>query len=238
MHLVCLQINTTDDFEVNFEKLSNIIQDSPKHSIILASELILTGYAYNDFEFANVITARAIEKLLELSLNKTIIITMIYTENNQTYNKLFVFDNCKIVHTQSKSELFVLNDEKVYFTSGSYDDIHIFEINGIKFGALICFELRFTAFWEKLKGADIILVPAMWGINRKDHYETLTKALAIANQCFVMASDSANDDMAKASGIITPFGVETRDDTKEVIEADIDFDEIKKMRRYMNVRIC
>ena len=31
-----------------------------------------------------------------------------------------------------------------------------------KIATLICFELRFPALWEQIKGADIILNPAMW----------------------------------------------------------------------------
>jgi len=105
----------------------------------------------------------------------------------------------KIIHTQSKAELFVLNDERKYFLAGDEKDIKIIEIDGLKIASLICFELRFIRLWEKLKGADIIFIPAMWGILRKEHLETLSKALAIANQCFVIVSNSANDNMAKSS---------------------------------------
>lgn len=72
---------------------------------------------------------------------------------------------------------------------------------------------------------------------RKEHFETLTKALAIINQCYVIASDSANDDMAKGSGIITPFGEELRDDNSESITKKFDRTLITKMRRYLNIGI-
>jgi predicted amidohydrolase len=77
----------------------------------------------------------------------------------------------------------------------------------------------------------------MWGKNRKEHFETLTKALAITNQCYVIASDSANEDMAKGSGIITPFGEEFRDDKSELITQKFDKTLITKMRRYLNIGI-
>jgi predicted amidohydrolase len=83
-----------------------------------------------------------------------------------------------------------MNDERKYFKAGEIEDIKVIKLGELKIASLICFELRFTELWEKLKGADIIFVPAMWGTLRKEHYETLTKALAIANQCFVVASDS------------------------------------------------
>jgi len=55
------------------------------------------------------------------------------------------------------------------------------------------------------------------------------------NQCFVIAANSANDDMAKSSAIITPFGEVFRDDRKVLICKTCDLNEIKKMRRYMDI---
>jgi len=75
----------------------------------------------------------------------------------------------------------------------------------------------------------------MWGKPRRDNFLALTKALAIMNQCYVLASNSKNSDMAKGSGIINPFGVEFRDDKKNILITDFDKKEIKKMRKYMNI---
>lgn len=63
----------------------------------------------------------------------------------------------------------------------------------------------------------------------------MTKALAIANQCYVLTANSANDDMAKGSGIISPWGDETRDDNKEIITAQMDLSEIKRVRKYIDI---
>lgn len=214
-----------------------LIKQSNQNSLILAPELCLSGYSYDNLEKAVNITVQAIPLLQELSTEKIISLTMTTKENEKYFNTLFVFYKGEIVHTQSKYKLFPLGDEEKYFTNGAFDDIKVIEIDGIKIATLICFELRFTPLWEKLKGADIILVPAMWGKIRKEHYETLTKALAIANQCYVIASDSSNDDMAKSSGIINPFGEEYRDDNSESITQKFDINLITKMRRYINIGI-
>ena len=75
----------------------------------------------------------------------------------------------------------------------------------------------------------------MWGIKRKDHYETISKALALVNQCFVVACNSADDNMAKGSAIINPFGIVKKDDENEIIEDFFDKNEIKKVRTYINI---
>lgn len=237
MNLVTLQFKTTNDFNWNLDYVETLISKSPLNSFIVAPELALNGYAYNRMDDAVEITNKAIEVFKKLSVNKTIAITMTTQKGSQYFNTLHIFYKGEIVHTQSKIQLFVLNDEKLHFTPGLLDEMKVIDLDGFKVGAMICFEIRFISYWQRLRGADLIIVPAMWGRPRKDHFETLTKALAIANQCFVIASGSANDDMAKGSAIISPFGEEYRDDKKELISRLVDLQEITKMRNHMNVGI-
>jgi len=235
--VVALQLKTKKDFDKNLQNLIKKIKKVSNDSFVVAPELLLSGYAYDRFDEAVSITKKAIKELTKLSIKKTISITMITKQNGSYYNTFYIFYKGKIVHTQSKYKLFVLNDEKKYFASGAEEDIKVFRVGELKVATLICFELRFIDLWKKLQGADIIIIPAMWGVLRKENLETLSRALAVMNQCFVVVSNSANSDMAKSSGIITPFGVECRDDSKKIISQVIDLKEIKKMRRYMNVGI-
>ncbi len=237
MNLTALQLKTSENFSKNLHKLIKNIQKTDDNTLILAPELFLSGYAYERLPEAVEIGLKALKRLKKLSFNKIIAITLTTKEDDKYFNTLHILYNGEIVHKQSKHKLFVMNDERKHFTPGDKNDISIIEIEGIKIAALICFELRFPELWEKIKGADIILVPAMWGLLRKDNFETLTKALAVANQCFVLASDSANDNMARSSAVISPFGNVTMNDKAKLISKEIDLKEIKKMRRYLNVGI-
>ena len=235
MNLIALQVKTSDDFQKNLEHLKELILECEDNSIILAPEIALSGFCYDRMEEAAKFSIKAIEELKMLAINKTIALTFITKKNEKFYNTLHIFNNQKSIHTQSKMQLFPLGNELEHFSAGNEDDIKIIEIDGIKIATLICFELRFPRLWEKVKGADIILNPAMWGLKRKDHYETISKSLALINQCFVVASNSADDNMAKGSGIISPFGNVTRDDKKEIVVEKIDLEEIKKVRKYINI---
>ena len=237
MNLIALQLKTSNNFEKNLTKLIKYINKTPSNSFILAPELYLNGYAYDRLDDAVDISNKAIKILKKLSRNKTISLTLTTKKDKQYYNTLHIFHKGKIVHTQSKNKLFVLNDEIKNFTPGDEKDIKIIDIDGIKVAAIICFELRFIDFWKKLQGADIILIPSMWGKLRKQNFETLTRAIAVADQCFVIAANSANDDMAKSSAIISPFGHRILDDNKKILTLNANFKEIKKMRRYMRVGI-
>ena len=235
MKLIALQIKTTPNFQDNLDYLKELINSCEDNSLILAPELALSGFAYDNMELAAQFSIKAIEELKGLSINKTIALTFIVNHENKYFNTLYIFHNQNIIHTQSKAQLFPLGNELEYFSAGNIDDIKIIEINGLKIATLICFELRFPKLWERIKGADIILNPAMWGIKRKDHYETISKSLALVNQCFVIACNSADDNMAKGSAIINPFGIVKKDDNLEIIEEKFDLDEIKKVRTYINI---
>jgi predicted amidohydrolase len=235
MKLISLQIKTSENFQDNLEHLKKLILSCEENSMILAPEIALTGFCYDRMEEASIFNETAIEEIRALAVNKTIALTFITKKDDKYFNTLHVFHNSKSIHSQSKMQLFPLGNELEYFSPGNEEDIKILDIDGIKVATLICFELRFPRLWEKIKGADIILNPAMWGLKRKDHYETISKSLALVNQCFVIASNSADEKMAKGSAIISPFGNVTKDDEKEIIIENIDLNEIKKVRKYINI---
>ncbi len=235
MNLVSLQLETKDNFEENLENFKKQISSCKKNSLILAPELPIVGFAYDKMQEASDFSLKAIEVLKEFSEEKIIVFTTIIKENNKFYNRLFMIKDRKIIHNQDKIKLFPLGNEDKFFTPSKKNNIEIININGIKIAVLICFELRFPSLWEQIKGADIILNPAMWGIKRKDHYESISKALALVNQAFVVASNSANSNMAKGSAIITPFGDTIKDDSKTILEKEFSKDEILKIRKYIDI---
>lgn len=235
MKLIALQTKTKKEFKKNLNHLKKLILSCDDNSFILAPELCLTGFSYDRMDEASEFAQKAKKKIKKLSKDKTIAISFIEKEDLDYYNTLYIFHNKKIIHRQAKHKLFTLGDETNYFAKGKLDNMKIIDINGIKVAVLICFELRFPEYWLKVLGADLILNPSMWGEKRKTHYETLTKALAIANQCYVLASNSANENMAKGSGIISPWGDEYRDDKKELISHEMDLLEISKIRKYINI---
>ncbi len=235
MNLIALQIKTSQDFTKNLEHLKELIIKCPNDSIILAPEIVLSGFCYNKMQEAADFSIIAIEQIKKLALNKTIALTLISKKDDKFFNTLYIFDKQEIIHTQSKVKLFPLGNELENFSAGYKEDIKIIEINGIKIATLICFELRFPELWQKVLGADIILNPAMWGIKRKDHYETISKSLALVNQCFVLAANSADLNMAKGSAIISPFGDVFKNDKKEIVLKKIDLDEVSKVRKYINI---
>lgn len=235
--IVSLCFETDQDFSKNLDRLITLIDRSAEDAIIVAPEVALSGFAYERFDEAAVFTPHALEKLAQHVKNRLVIFTAITKEGENFYNTAYVLHQDKILHHQSKAKLFALGSEHEYFTPGEIKSISPFIFEGIRIGILICFELRFKPLWQQLEGCDIITVPAQWGKLRSDHFITLTNALAVMNQCYVIASDAANADTSAMSGIITPFGGEIRNSGAEALTSHYEARTVESMRRYLNVGI-
>ncbi len=236
-NLVSLQFASSSDYEANLNLLVSLVDESEENSFIVAPEVCLTDYDYDNFEKAINFTPYAIEKLLLHVRNKTLIFTTVERREDGIYNVAKVLHNSQVVYSQPKAKLFKFGEEHHHFLSGNEKDVKPFEINGIKIGIMICFELRFKDFWQQLEGCDIIAIPSRWGKLRSQNFISLTNALAIINQCYIVASDSSNKDFTAQSGIITPFGQEKRNGSLKLLSMPFEPQEIKKMRRYMDVGI-
>ncbi|HGZ70698.1 MAG TPA: carbon-nitrogen hydrolase family protein [Nitratifractor sp.] len=230
-----LQLKTLPSYKKNLSKLIEALNKAPKSAIIVAPELYLTGFDYDNIEEACSFSEEAIATLQKLLTTQTLVLTLFRKVDNNIVNQAAVIHNRTVVHKQNKHKLFKLGNEHHHFNAGNGEDIALFEINGIKFGLLICFELRFKELWQKLEGADIICIPSQWGEPRKRHLEILGNALAVMNQCFVLVCNSADETMAKSSAIYSPMGGTTLNDASEKIEHSIDLQEIKLMRRYISL---
>jgi predicted amidohydrolase len=57
------------------------------------------------------------------------------------------------------------------------------------------------------------------------------------NQCYVVASDSKNEECTAQSGIINPQGEAIRNEDQEILFLEYSKKEIQLMRRYMDVGI-
>jgi len=224
-----------DAYEKNLEKLLFEINKADRGSIVLAPELCLTNFSFSDMQKASVFGELALEKILKLSEDKLISFSLTTKRGGEYFNTAVICYNKKIVYKRDKYKLFKFGDEHRYFQEGREEDIKIVEINGVRFAILICFEIRFIELWQKIQGADVILVPALWGKLRKRQLEIISESLAVVNQAYVIVANSKNSDMASSSAIISPFGEVIRDDSKDFLEMDFSKSEIKKMRRYMDV---
>jgi predicted amidohydrolase len=235
--LCSLLFETKPNYNTNLQTLLTLINQTQEKSLIVAPEVCLTAYDYDNFDEVLAFSPHAIQEIKKASQNKIIILTIIEKRDGKVFNFAKVFHNGEVVYERAKARLFRFGDEHKYMSEGTDKDIKIIEIDGIKIAIFICFELRFKELWIKSEGADVIAVPSYWGVLRTEHFKALTQSLAIINQCFVVASDSMDEECTKMSGIINPQGEVLRNGNKPCLEVDYNKKEISLMRRYMDIGI-
>ena len=87
-----------------------------------------------------------------------------------------------------------------------------FDVAGVKFGASVCYDLRFSALYTSLsEWCSVGVVIANWPDSRREHWFTLLKARAIENQMFMIGVNRVGTDgngiyYSSMSCIINPYG--------------------------------
>lgn len=233
MEVVTLQLPSHQRYQENLDTLLSHLKEHQDKDIIVAPEVFLTSFDYEHMATAAKFSANALKTLKKEVGDQIVVLTLILEEGESFVNQAVVIHRHKIIHRQEKVKLFKLGDEDLYFEAGRKKKIKPFEIEGVQYAILLCFELRFKELWAQIEGADVVIIPSRWGKPRKAHLEVLSRALAVMNQCYVIVSNSSDEDMASSSCIISPTGEVTMNDKLEAVEGNIDFREIKKMRRYI-----
>lgn len=118
-------------------------------------------------------------------------------EGDRIFNTSLVFSpEGKELARYRKIHLFdiVTPDGQGYRESATYgagERVVTVDINGVRTGLAICYDLRFPELFSTLRrqGAELIILPAAFTLQTgKDHWEVLLRARAIETQCWIAAA--------------------------------------------------
>jgi omega-amidase len=152
-------------------------------------------------------------------------------------NLAVVFDrNGSVIAKYAKMHPFSFAGEDRFFSKGNTRVI--FPIEGISASVFICYDLRFPEIFRDLaKEIQMIFVLANWPVSRKDHWETLLKARAIENQCFVIGVNRTGRDgngirYPGSSHVFDPLGKDICSGSarEQFVVCDIDTRTVFKVR--------
>jgi omega-amidase len=92
----------------------------------------------------------------------------------------------------NKRHLFSIADENQFLTAGK--DRLVFSFRGLRISPYICYDLRFPVWSRNRNDYDLAIYSANWPENRISAWNTLIKARAIENQCYVAAVNRIGTD--------------------------------------------
>lgn len=227
----------------NQEKINSLV-NSLKNTpdFLIFPEMTLTGFTMNVElgEIFDINNSETLKYFSSLSKNYSVntIAGFIEKDKEKFFNTVFVIDrNGNIRAKYRKIHLFSFAGEEKHYHSG--ENPELVEIENLKVGLSICYDLRFPElfrFYAKEK-VDLIVNIANWPDSRIDHYVHLLKARAIENQCFVAGVNRVGygkkDYYDGSSSIFDPLGNEIVlvKNEEKIIVAEIDLRLIEEVRR-------
>ena len=191
--------------------------------IICFPETFIPGYPLSEYEPEKSSSEKmkaALVKASEIAAgnNIAIILPMDWYENDQVFNVACVI-SCtgEISGYQAKNQLDPSEDER--WAAGIHR--RLFEVNGVKFGVVICHEgFRYpeATRWAARKGAQVVFhphcagsnisgkTPAEWGAKDSPYYEKAIMMRALENTIFFASSNYAFKYPESASSLVAPDG--------------------------------
>lgn len=151
-------------------------------------------------------------------------------EDRAVYRKLHMFD-VEVAGTEYRESEHEAPGTEIVLSRAA---------DGTSLGMSICYDLRFPELFRKLAvdGALVVVLPSAFTVSTtRDHWETLIRARAIENQCFVVAPNQVGEHAKgiKSGGhslIVDPWGVvlAEADGGERFIAADLDFERLRRIR--------
>lgn len=254
LKVAAIQLNSTEDKENNLDKSKNFILKALKNGagfIALPEVFNFRGNLNKTAEQAEKIpghTSNFISKIAKE--NKVWILCGSIMEKDSKKSKPFntsilINPRGEIEAKYRKIHLFDIKLKGKVILESSRNQAgtkpSITRINNHKMGMSICYDLRFPELYRKYSelGAEIICIPSSFTKpTGSAHWETLIRARAIENQCFVIAPNQAGTGSSgiKTYGhsmIIDPWGVilaRADGEHETIIYADLNFNDLKKIR--------
>lgn len=152
-------------------------------------------------------------------------------EHKGVYRKIHLFDN-EIAGAAFRESEHQLPGDQIVSSEAA---------DGTVLGLSICYDLRFPELYrlQAVDGAKVLLVPACFTKKTTEaHWETLLRARAIENHCFVIAANQVGEiapgfESGGESMILDPWGTTlAKADRKSemLIAAELDFSELERIR--------
>ena len=225
------------DVAANIRRLERLVAAAEPADIYLFPEMCSTGFCMQPQGVAEEVDGPTVQavKRLAVKYNAAMALPVMTHENGKYYNRMFFITPEGVVGQYDKHNLFEYSGEDKVFEPG--EGKVVWEWRGLRIRPAICYDLRFPVYLYNRAEYDVLLIAANFPDSRLLAWDTLVRARAIENMCYVAASNRVGaDEYGTYKGhsvILNPYGMtlaKCRSGRQGSATAELDDDMIAKLR--------
>lgn len=219
-----------------FDKLPSNID------LVLLPEMFQTGFTMNVDLAEDWASSSSLTWLKQMAAKHQLGIytSLLIRDSCKVYNRGVFIDSEMNVNVYDKRKCFGLAGEDQVIQAGNSEQI--VEFKGWKIALQICYDLRFPEIMRNGMMTDqcrydVLAFVANWPAKRVLHWESLLRARAIENQCYVLGNNRVGEDKnghlySGSSMMVDPLGNEmkAKDHQEELLLIDLQANHLKQVR--------
>lgn len=224
--------------EANIARADEVIGCLPEADLFVLPEMFSTGFCTRPEGVAESTGGEALRWMQRKAAERNCAVagSVAVREDGKYYNRFYFVHPDGSVRHYDKRHLFAYGGEDTYFTPGH--ERVVVHFRGVRILLEVCYDLRFPV-WSRNRGDyDVILYVANWPASRAGAWNTLLRARAIENQCYVAGVNRVGADPAcgysGGSAVIDPYGntlAECPWDKEGAATAEVDRERLDAFRR-------
>jgi predicted amidohydrolase len=198
VHVAACQIDPQiGEVDANLERIAHAVTEAAGSgaTFIVLPEAAVTGYGFGSLAEALPVARQAESSAEEMlaglaeTHRATIVCGTLEATGDEVFNVALVLTADGRRYRYRKMHLPFLGIDR--FATPGPDAPAVIEVDGLRFGVLICYDLRFpeAARICALEGADLIALPTNWPVGVDFHPDLFAPARAAENHCYVLAAD-------------------------------------------------
>lgn len=184
------------DKQANFKKIKQLSTQIESADFIVLPEVWTVGWSCDDFTQSaeSLENSETLDFLKQIAVEKNSNIIggsfIQKTKDGHCFNTCPVIDRKgNLIATYNKNHLYSYYGctEGKFITKG--ESPVMVEIEGVKFGLTICYDIRFPEIYRAYRkaGADVLINCAAWANTKPIPWEMMTKSRAVENQTYMVA---------------------------------------------------
>ncbi len=201
-----------EDISANLDSLGMMISKiSGTSDLVILPEMFNTGFTMNATSLAEEPLHKTYNWMKNMATNCNLAIcgSFIVKDGNNFYNRFHFVAPDEELTIYDKRHLFSMGGEDHTFSPGTLRCT--FTFREFRIMPVICYDLRFPVWIRNRNDYDLLICVANWPDSRIDVWNTLLRARALENQCYVagvnrVGHDEQGNDYTGESVILNPRG--------------------------------